>query len=69
MMISSGKTGYGNLCMMRNGVSRPMSNDPQSGKSRVFDLIQTKNTFANEPPQVTQHPSQNAEHMVLIYSF
>lgn len=54
---------------MRNGVSSPMLNDPQSGKSRVFDLIQTKNTFANEPPQVIQHPSQNAEHMVLIYSF
>lgn len=55
--------------MMRNGVSRPMLNDSQSGKSQVFDLIQTKNTFANEPPQVIQHPSQNAEHMVLIYSF
>lgn len=26
-----------------------MLNDPQSGKSWVFDLIQTKNTFANEP--------------------
>lgn len=46
-----------------------MLNDSQSGKSQVFDLIQTKNTFANEPPQVIQHPSQNAEHMVLIYSF
>lgn len=46
-----------------------MLNDPQNGKPRAFDLIQTKNTFANEPPQVIQHPSQNAEHMVLIYSF
>jgi len=60
---------YGSLCTMRNGVSRPMLNDRQSGKSRVFDLIQTKNTFANEPSQVIQHQSQNAEHMVLIYSF
>lgn len=52
--------------MMRNGVSRTMLNDPQSGKSWVFDLIQTKNTFSNELPQVIQHPFQNAEHMVLI---
>lgn len=55
--------------MMRNGVSRTTLNDPQSGKSWAFDLIQTKNNFANEPPQVIQHPFQNAEHMVLIYSF
>lgn len=54
--------------MMRNGVSRTMLNDPQSGKSWVFDLIQTKNTFANELPQVI-HPFLNAEHMGLIYSF
>lgn len=40
---------YGSLCMMRNGVSRTMLNDPQSGKSWAFDLIQTKNNFANEP--------------------
>lgn len=46
-----------------------MLNDPPSGKPRVFDLIQTKNTFANESPEVIQHPSQNTEHMVLIYSF
>lgn len=54
--------------MMRNGVSNHMLNDPQRGNYRGFDLIQTKNTFANEPPQAIQHPSPNSEHMVLIYS-